>query len=144
MSVNQPKMKINRLVILARHLRTIADKVPVVEGRGTKVRGFNLSSWFGTRLDYPRKDHAARDCGTTACAFGEATYVPEFKALGLKRQGRGVAFGGAYDMGAAAKFFGISFADANRLFNPRTYPTSSQGPLDVVKKIENLITRPEA
>ena len=143
--VNQPKMKINRLVILARHLRTIATRVPTVEGRGAKVRGFNLHSWFGTRLrGATRADYASRDCGTTACAFGEATYIPEFKALGLKRAGRGVRFGKELDMDAAAKFFGLKYSDANRLFNPVQYATGQRGPLDVVTKIEELITRPGA
>lgn len=137
-------MKIRRLVVLARHLRTIANKMPVIEGRGAKVRGFNLGSWFGNRTPLGRKDYVSRDCGTTACAVGEATYIPEFKALGLKRHGHGVAFGHLRDMDAAAKFFGLTYYDTSDLFNPCRYASGDGGPLDVVKKIEALITRPGA
>jgi len=57
--------------------------------------------------------------GTTACALGWATTVPEFHACGLALRGHSpVMFEGYTDFEAARKFFGIDGITADRLFGP--------------------------
>lgn len=137
-------MNVKRLVILARHLRRREKEIEaaIADGQVVLPRGFDLTSWYRRRARDNWKDHAGRSCGTTACAFGEAAFIPEFRGLGLRRRKGEIFYKGKNGEYAAAKFFGISESDADRLFLPSSYPPDKRGPLDVVRHIEELITRP--
>ncbi len=70
-------------------------------------------------------DWGVRKCGTTACAMGWATTIPEFKKAGLKRRPCGsskvcmVKFGDRFgSFEACASFFEISEDDSYYLFDP--------------------------
>lgn len=138
-------MNTKRLILLARRLRVMADTKPepLPGSRRKTARGFHLHAWFSNQHGPLKIDYAGRMCGTTACAFGEAVLMPEFKGTGLKRVYGGPRYKGKYGMDAASKFFGISYGNACRLFDPSTYPRENRGPMDVVKRIEELITRPQ-
>lgn len=90
---------------------------------------FDYNTWAGE--DWQGKPDLS--CGTTACAFGWATAIPEFAAAGLKlvknRHGSihvelaGMAYDqetGGYDrsLSSAVQFFDISSMDAHYLFIP--------------------------
>jgi hypothetical protein len=92
------------------------------------------------------------DCGTTACACGWATTIPEFNALGFKmvdfHNGHSSANGmiefemdGVYSRGisAAALFFEIDYDDASNLFIPSNYPYGQRDRQDVMKRIRAFV-----
>lgn len=140
-------MNTDRLLTLARNLRTL----PIDPDR------FSMHAWFDTSES--DKDGLANEvggCGTTACACGWATTVPEFRAAGL---GLGIPpyalpLDGVgrvsivyrtptvthYDRTAVQRFFGIEFYDAEYLFDPSSYPDyESVAPADVAERIEDLV-----
>jgi hypothetical protein len=129
-------MYTKRLITLARHLRTIA-------GEPSTKRGFNLETWFND-INNRAIDFQGKTCGTTACAFGEATFIPEFKRLGLRLRDKIVpTFKGKDGFDAAGKFFGISLYDAERLFDPTSYARLDRTPAKVADRIAALVTGAE-
>lgn len=58
------------------------------------------------------------ECGTTGCAMGWATTIPEFQRLGLRRVGKMVELGPLEAYGAAIRLFGIQYETAHHLFSP--------------------------
>lgn len=102
-----------RLLVLAEFLET---KVPIEK--------FNLDTWASGELD---------ECGTTACACGWATTIPEFAAAGLTLSPltvfgrRGLRFDGHASYTAASKFFETDGVDAYKLFSPEAYSSSDFG-----------------
>lgn len=70
------------------------------------------------------------ECGMTACAFGWACVVPELKKQGLRiieNDGCLVpSFDGETGWDAAKSFFGLSSAQANRLFNDSSICTPEE------------------
>lgn len=65
------------------------------------------------------------ECGTTACAVGWATTIPEFAAAGLHLRIGGdfgptatPEFDGSESIEAVMRFFDLSMHDAERLFYP--------------------------
>lgn len=132
-------MNIERLTRLRNFLR---DNV--------KDERFNLATWAGNdKIEWG----GLRDlsCGTTACAMGWATTIPEFQALGLKlvRQPDTISgefypptieFEGETHFHAAARFCGISDSEAEYLFNPSSYGDEDQTTKDeVVERITDFI-----
>lgn len=88
---------------------------------------FNYSHWVGNAWG----GKPDLSCGTTACALGWATAIPEFQAMGLclQRDGYGEVCvtlgedvsdceGAEHSFLAAKKLFGITFRQAEFLFRP--------------------------
>lgn len=128
-------MHADRLRRLAFYLRNdIKDEV------------FNLATWVGND-DVPWEGKDDLSCGTSACAMGWATTIPEFKQLGLHLErfspsGQGfLVFGEAKHFEAAAQFMDISLKEAEYLFDPAKYPEEDDtSRLEVVERIEDFIT----
>lgn len=97
----------SRLLLLADRLDKI-DALPLPK----RHREFNLSVWV-------RKD----ECGTAACAVGEATFIKRFRELGLRYSKRenSPAFKGLLNWPAVQKFFGITHHEATSLFTEGGY-----------------------
>ncbi len=117
-------MNVERLKVLARFLRT---EVPREQ--------FDLDSW-ATDQDF-------ESCGTTACAFGWATQIPEFNEAGL-RLAEGLSspvpkYQGCGGFGAAAQFFHIPWSAAVLLFGPDSYDKDDRTPNSVAKRIDTLV-----
>ena len=90
-----------------------------------------------------------RECGSTACALGWATAIPEFKQAGLKLkvelsygQPRVPIYIPAYKekerTSAGASFFGLSYDQASWLFSPWWYPESHTSRRYVAKRIRSF------
>lgn len=155
--MHQPRME---------HLR---DLLRADAANPTGVR-FDLGGWLAQAdPDYPResrvnyelvegsltklKDPApSMSCSTFACALGLACLDPEFQAQGLHYMVRaklgGVhawmipAFEDHAEFNAGAAFFGISYEDAQYLFDPDCYdgtPVEAEGELFVAKRIDDFI-----
>ena len=84
-------------------------------------------------------------CGTTACALGWATTMPEFRELGL-RMGRcgctpnckvpSVQLGNLSDLGAAQDLFGLENEEARFLFIPKRALDGIVGPDEDASALE--------
>lgn len=95
-------------------------------------------------------DMVPMDCGTTACALGLAAISGEFKAEGLTCGYTPMMSGGFtlvptmgdYDgFHAARKLFGISYEDAQYLFDPDCYdgtPEGAKGERFVAQRIRDF------
>ena len=103
--MNKPHAK--RLLKLAAFLETLP------KGK------FDYSSWCGE--DAPDGDVNIHTCGTTACAFGWATAMPEFRRLGLRMIDGFPSLKddpGAEEAGASEEIFGTTYDQFVRLFYP--------------------------
>lgn len=101
----------SRLLLLAEHLEKIA-KTPVKK----RTRRFDLQAWV-----------TKTNCGTAACACGEATFIRRFNQLGFKQnKDFGVQFGKnsktrSFGWDAVQRFFGIELEQAVSLFTEGGY-----------------------
>lgn len=118
-----------RLLILADFL----EKLP--------RKRFDLSSWVGNEWE----GKADLSCGTSACAMGWATTIPQFRKLGLRLSKYGLPyFGKGYyqtsGMHAAADLFGISDNEAYYLFMPYEEDIAANAtPKQVAKHIRKFV-----
>ena len=125
---------IRRLMVLAEFLRTVPRK------------RFNLESWVDDEYP-PVLDPENPECGSTACAVGWATTIPEFQALGLYLSVvNGVlfpVFGGWERLHAVVCFFGLTIAEGEHLFFDSSYShlEEMQGTKVVIERIEELIQK---
>ena len=119
------------------HLLKLADLLDHI-----KVEEFNIHRWQDS-------------CGTVACAIGHAAKDPYFQELGLTlmkpetmptgcySEGVRPHFEGEYGFVAAAKLFGISYDDAERLFSFVGYAwiggTKKVHPSDVAQRIRLFV-----
>lgn len=116
-----------RLLKLAVFLRTVPRK------------RFDYSVWVGTNW----RGAPNLSCGTTACALGWATTMPEFRRLGL-RMSRSFFGGGAVRLGrmgsisAAMTVFDIDEEAVNDLFIPK-FDEDRATPKYVARKIERFV-----
>jgi hypothetical protein len=138
-------MKVERLKKLRKAL--------VAYNKNRKNLGFNLTTWAAMDFIYESEDptkvvQAARDgknyCGTTACACGIATTVPEFRRAGLKiirtDCGAELSYRGKREFDAAESFFGLSDLEAEHLFYAYSYPESQRkSPMAVVRRIDKML-----
>jgi hypothetical protein len=111
---------IYRLMVLAERL----EALDAARRAGKKLaRKFNLRTWYTTKEGQPQR---LKSCGTTACAVGEACFIPEFKdaGLGLSRSRFcGIpVFEGTDSFYAVESFFNLSTAAAEFLFSDVEYP----------------------
>lgn len=101
----------SRLLLLAERLEKIA-KTP----KAKRTRWFDLQAWV-----------TKTDCGTAACACGEATFIRRFNQLGFKQNNRfGVQFGKnsktrSFGWDAVQRFFRIQHEQAVSLFTEGGY-----------------------
>lgn len=111
----------------------------------TKVRAkrFSLDSWADFWFD---ADDTDMDCGSTACALGWATKC--FPKQGLKIDTVPYSLGSTQcvyykdcsGFAAGAKFFGISHAQSQFLFESAFYPSwGDTRKIDVIRRIRNLV-----
>lgn len=124
----------------ARRLLKLADflkKLP--------VKRFDYTSWVG--VDWEGAPDLS--CGTTACALGWATTIPEFRRLGLrlKRKSPWGGFpalvasrGGPTSQAARAveKIFGLDQSAFRFLFMPAPFERRAT-PREVAKKIRQFV-----
>jgi hypothetical protein len=92
----------SRLLLLAARL----DKIEALP-KPKRTREFNLSVWV-----------RSGECGSAACAVGEATFIKRFRDLGLRFSKRlnYPTFKGRISWDAVSKFFGITHHQAISLF----------------------------
>jgi hypothetical protein len=111
----------DRLEILAAYLTTIPAET------------FDINSWT---------------CGTTACAWGHACDIPEFKELGLKWERVAPCydntpvpgFQGFKAFAAAAVFFDVSVSTTTLMFSREAYPDDvAVTAADVSNRIREII-----
>lgn len=100
------KEKMSRLLVLAEFLKTIPE------------HKFNLRTWTTADSLESCNDHT---CGTTACAFGWACNIKEFKEAGLRSQRGCPTFNGFMAYSAGQDFFALTYTEAIRLFSPDAY-----------------------
>jgi hypothetical protein len=112
-----------------------------------KPERFDYSRWVGE--DWEGNDDLS--CGTTACALGWATTMPQFRKLGLKMYFFGENRGGfvkLYPKGgnlgatdsfeAGARVFYLTKDESHRLFSP-DYGEKDATPKQVAKKIREFV-----
>jgi hypothetical protein len=115
------KEGIRRLLILADHLESIP--------RDEAQTHFDMHHWFTHMEAMSRRPFVAKkffqSCGTSACALGIATLIPEFKALGLGLDRTIPMFidhdGPRFGFGAAEAFFGLNRYAASKIFSVERY-----------------------
>ncbi|AKV03166.1 hypothetical protein AKJ09_09829 [Labilithrix luteola] len=129
-----------RLLRLADFLDTIPEK------------SFDFACWVSGEFG----DDGALSCGTTACAFGWATTMPEFRALGLRllKDGVGIASPSLISTNettywkrvreAAKEVFGLSVSELEWLFTPSDEeydgkPEDDASPAEVAVHIRNFV-----
>ncbi len=122
-----PKMKKDRLLLLAKELLKLNKKAP----KGWK---FDLTWWAERKEERHGKIPTKLTCATSACAVGTAMLLPQFRKLGLKAEMDPGYYGlmrpvfrGEKDFKAVEKFFGIERAQALYLFDPSEYHAKDQG-----------------
>jgi hypothetical protein len=126
------KPNVERLAILAAHLRKIHYSVPL-DGEPPL---FNIGTWQNA-------------CGTAACAVGHACYIPQFREAGLHMQHYlpprhaqpEPRFGLHTGWDAASVFFGLTHPQTTCLFDGYRYPEQEYRPtaLQVAERIEKFI-----
>lgn len=119
------------LAYLAQRLEKIAATPPK-----KRKRTFDMRCWYEPRFD----------CGTTACAMGEACFIPVLQRAGLRLKDHGFGLiptiyrpdgSKAYGSEAAVELFGITPAVAQRLFLPKAERSAS--PAQVARRIRKVI-----
>lgn len=98
-----------------RRLRKLAK---FLQTRVPTKRFYMGSWWMNEEMKAPgRKLSPEKSCGTTACALGWATAIPEFynKGLHLDKQG-GVLFRGGAEEDAGRRLFGLNYDGFARIF----------------------------
>lgn len=124
----------SRLLTLADHL----DRVSERHMHGQRIaRKFDMNTWY-----------RRTECGTAACAIGEATHIPRFRKLGLRLKPRLTcdrlypALRKLRGWAAVQSFFGISFEVARYLFWGDSYPGyPSVGPALVAARIREYVAK---
>ncbi len=107
---------------------------------------FSYSTWVGKNW----KGKQDLSCGTTACALGWATTMPEFRKLGLRlfppQDGMGARVGlknrpGTDEYDAAGEVFGLGFYDTQELFVPGDRGEDKPGDKATAKQVAKHIRR---
>lgn len=107
---------------------------------------FDYSSWVGD--DWGGRQDLS--CGTTACALGWATTMPEFRRLGLRLDRRLMEVTNAKEnvwdsFEAAQVTFGLDSREAHLVFSPRVQylglkaPGAYAGPVEVADHIRRFV-----
>lgn len=99
--------------VLNRRLEKLADlleKVAAIERR-RKIKKFNMFSWAEGDLGLTKNL-----CGSSGCALGWATAIPEFRKAGLHLEYGEPCYNGYYGEAAAEAFFEITAEAADQLF----------------------------
>jgi len=109
-------MNKERLLKLAKFLRTVPEIF------------FDLDSFAGNESFPYQEGKDIVDCGTTACALGWATTIPEFAAAGLRLESMDhisyearLLYNGKRNFYAGALFMDISIDECHYLFDPIRY-----------------------
>lgn len=122
--------------MIKRRLRILAERLEKIEAtpREKRVREFDMSYWIDTPYD-------GGGCKTAACALGEACFIPELKALGLRACHGTPWFRDRYGLIAAVLFFRIGEQHASWLFKRNSYANRTDvTPGEVAARIRQLIT----
>lgn len=129
----------------ARRLLKLADLLDTIP-----AERFYLGTWCGP--DWAGAPDLS--CGTTACALGWATTIPEFRKLGVRMKREGINVGPGFAQarcpnpaGVAKRLFGIcdttdrGYEDYNYLFFPSAYPRDSRTkPREVAARIREFVS----
>jgi len=137
-------MNTHRLEVLRNTLRT--STIAHTPGR------FNLNTWAGNE-DIPWEGNYDLSCGTSCCAVGLGTTIPEFAAAGLRLDRNdgydaGLVFDSSEDtetytsFRAVEKFFDLSPYDAFDLFSVGSYRNNELTTADeVADRIDLFLDR---
>lgn len=117
--------------MIKRRLLLLADRLDRIAKRPPKKRTFDLSMWFDN--DDP--------CNTVCCAVGEATFIPEFRklGLGLTPTSQEPSYKGEGSWRAVALFFDLDENQSHRLFMSTQYPRNAT-PDMVAGRIREFVT----
>ncbi len=121
---------------------------------GLPPEKLDMGRWAGGACLDPRSREQG-GCGTTACALGWATTIPEFQAAGLKLRERDWGPGftpcvetpdyDATGFEAGMVFFDLSYTQALHLFEPSEYPNYEDVSVgQVVERIREMLAEVEA
>lgn len=99
-------------------------------------------------LDPVQDDKLRNACGTTGCAIGWATALPEFQSEGFRADTElgcsAPIYGGMAAWDAVALFFKINELQARRLFTGLGYDAGEEAsPIDVAEHIEKFCNEGE-
>lgn len=148
-------MNIFRLQLMVELLREMEEATPQVEVVGTVSTGsrwnnnertfevtrtidsFDLESWTNAIGD--NAHDSAHACGYTACAVGHAMLDVRFNALGLIQMNGIPLYEGESNWQAVEKFFEIDGLTAQAMFSDDHYDHSGVTPLEVAKRVQELI-----
>lgn len=122
--------------MIKRRLRILAERLEKIEAtpKEKRVREFDISCWIDIPFD------CSGDCKTAACALGEACFIPELKALGLRALQGTPRFRDRFGIDAAVLFFRIDELTARWLFMRMSYTHSFATTAgDVAARIRELI-----
>lgn len=119
-----------RLTLLARHLENLSK---LAEKGQKPAREFNLRGWY---YSY---------CGTSACAVGEATFIPELSKLGLSLHLGAPMYKDLRGWQATEAFFGLNERQAEKLFSIDYYSeTDAISPAVVAARIRKAVAAGDA
>lgn len=146
---------VNTLIRLG-HLR---DCMILQKNRKTAYGKFSMANWLTGSFEWGTKITVKRfkECGTSACAFGYASFYPPLRKLGIAAMFTAM---GSYTIVQKGKFweginyqivgdcFGISEGEAIEIFRPGRYTFGTNlrlsediKPHHVIKKIDKLIKK---
>lgn len=119
--------------MIKKRLLTLADRLERIAVKPPKTRRFSIHTWL-----------AHDSCGTQCCAVGEASFIPEFRRLGLTaHRSRGPQFKNLEGWGATTKFFGLTALEADYLFSSYYYQRDPEGtfvgPAEVAERIRAFV-----
>lgn len=111
--------------------------------------GFDMDIWTSKKLPESKDLH----CGTSCCAIGLASTLPDWKEAGLELHERELfgyssvfepVFQGAHNFDAVAALLGISKLETQALFDPDFYSAPNDlEPWEVADRIECFIEESE-
>lgn len=134
-------MRRKRLQTLANYLVKADKRQKALKAAGKRWRKFDMNKWGNAKV----LGLTEAKCGTSGCAVGWATTIPEFKRAGLHLAsvvGSSTLcepkFGRSGGFEAAERFFGLSYNEANYLFAPEYYRRKSS-PISVSRRIKALL-----
>lgn len=155
--MSAPRLQVRRLLKLASYLEKLPELYKKPVSRRKKLPGFDMST-FGQPIGRGNEDlfspeflgEAAPECGTVACAGGHATYIPEFRKLGLHMTKAGrIGIRGHKGMlssfEALALFFGMTDNQSELLFveqqkpGVRYYDTDRLDPVAVAQRLRKFV-----
>lgn len=153
-------MNIFRLQLMVDLLKEMEESIPKVEVVGTistgshwnkthqilpvtrVIDGFSLDTWTNAIGD--NANEGINVCGYTACAIGHAMLDVRFNALGFIQMNGIPLYRGRTNWPAVMDFFDVEELTAEIMFQDEYYPNENINPLQVAKRVQELVMVGEA